>query len=481
MNKIHLFVLAILCIGYMQQALNAQCNPPTSLMQRDEFFSNPAFGIHISIKKDRLDRPYVYITSKNAGLKIFDISSVNNPVLITTIPPSLYGNLDAIQVVQEDHYLYLTLGDIWNTNQEAGLAIIDVENPSQAKVLDFYTHSGSIGGAGSVFIENDLAYLAAMRNGLIILDIKDKNKIVFKSQIKFSNAFPHKDSANVAAYNARGIWVQDSIAYVCYDRGGLRLVNVVDPLRPKQLVQYCYGPLIDKATAYNAVCIYNQYAYVSLDYYGMEILDISNPQNIKQVAWWHPNTWADTSNNFQTWSNSRGHANELIYDSSCHKIYMACGRTDIAVLDVEDPHHPTTCAEFGSDSDNYGSWGIDFFKQRAYVSYIWSPFFPPYSNYTGFRSLEGKDCQSTATNQLLRKKLIEEFIDRDAEAYIQLNLKETCQECQVSLYNLEGLKLLDKSIRNAQHVKIPFQANQGIYYLVLQTKNQQEILKFFHR
>lgn len=480
MKKIHLFILALLCICNIQQAIKAQCNPPTSLVQRDEFFSNPAFGIHISIKKDRLDRPFIYVTSKNAGLKIFDISSVNNPTLVATISPTLFGNLDAIQVVQEGQLLYLTLGDIWNTNQEAGLAIIDVKNPLQAKVTDYYVHPGSSGGAGSVFIQNGLAYLAAMRNGLIILDIQDKNKIVFKSQVKLSNSFPHKDSSNVAAYNARGIWVRDSIAYICYDRGGLRLVDVSNPLKIQQIAQYCFAPLIDKATAYNAICIYEHYAFVSLDYYGMEVLDISNPKNLKQVSWWHPMTWADTSTNFQTWANSKGHANELIYDSSCHKIIMACGRTDLVVLDVADPKQPTTCALFGSDSDDYGTWGIDFYKQNAYVSYIWSPFFPPYSNYTGFRIVDVKDCQTTRTMQFLKGSLIQQFQDPVADGSIQLNLKDVFKQVQLSIYTIEGLKLLEQSFQNRQQLNISFQAKQGIYWLIVQTGNQQEVLKFFH-
>ena len=109
MKNIQLFIFTLFCVCYIQHSIKAQCNPPTSLVQRDEFFSNPAFGIHISIKKDRLDRPFVYVTSKNAGLKIFDISSVNNPTLVATISPTLFGNLDAIQVVQEGQLLYLMI------------------------------------------------------------------------------------------------------------------------------------------------------------------------------------------------------------------------------------------------------------------------------------------------------------------------------------------------------------------------------------
>lgn len=459
----------------------SQCKPAINLIQTGELFTNPAFGIGVSIKKDRLDRPYVYLSNKSAGLKIYNVSNESNPLLVATVLPSEYGNLDAIQVIQEGPYLYLTLGDIWNTNQQAGLAILDVANPLQVKVLDYYIHPGSSGGAGSVYIKDGIAYLAAMRNGLIVLDVHDKSNILFKSQVKFSNTFPHEDSSNVAAFNARGIWVKDSIAYICYDRGGLRLVAISDPLHAKQIGQYCYEPLIDKATAYNSICIYNNYAFLSLDYYGMEILDISDPSHLKQVSWWHPPTWADTTNNFQIWANSRGHANELIYDSSCHKIYMACGRTDIAVLDVEDPSHPITCLEFGSDSDDYGTWGIDFYKQKAYASYIWSPFFPPYSNYTGFRIVDVKGCQATDTKYFNKEKLIQDFQIHTEDDYIQINFKEEIQKVLVSLYNVDGKKLQIQTFQNKQQVKIPFQFNQGIYWLVLQAGSQQEVIKFFHR
>ena len=382
-----------LCLFSMQ--LGAQCLPGhTDSLPGLRQFSNPAFGNFLSIKKDRLGRAMVYCATKDGGLKIFDVGT-GVPFLLQQFPVSMFRQSDVINIQQINEHLYVCLGDIWNNHEASGLAVFDVEHATDIRLLDTLFFPPFPGGVSTLFIDHEMAYLATMQHGMLIVDVDDKTDLKFISQLTFGNDFPHKDSSNALAYNARGIWVQGNYAYVCYDRGGLRIVDVRDPHMPKEVGRYCFEALVDSATAYNHLWIHQNLAYLAIDYAGLEILDITDPMHPKHVSWWHPDTWANPTNNFNRWSNSRGHANEIVYDESCQRIYLAAGNTDAVSIDVSNPLQPTTCTLYELNAEHYGSWGLDFHRDVLYLAYIWSPFFPPYSNYTGFCMYQTKDCKST--------------------------------------------------------------------------------------
>lgn len=377
----------------------AQCTGWNKLVATDSVFTNPAFGNTTTSKIDRLHRSYTYLATVNGGVKVYDNNTLGNPVLVATLPVSSLGNLDAISLYQDSIWLYVALGNIWNTgSQMAGLAIIDVSNPLLPNVSDVYVHSGLAGGAGAVVTRGNYAYLAANQNGLVILNISNKSNIQLISSLTLSNNYPHTSMGSGSMYNARGMGLNGNHAYVCYDRGGLRIIDVSNVNAPVQTNQYCFSRLIDKTTAYNNIAIYGNRAYVAIDYYGMEILDITNPNNVSQIGWWHPATWADTTTDFSIWANSKGHANEIYYDNTCQKVYLAAGKSDAVAIDVSIPSAPETCEMYGSTTDAYGTWGLDFFENKLSVAYIWSVVAPPYSNYTGFKLLQ-INCGSTGLTE----------------------------------------------------------------------------------
>ena len=366
----------------------AQCSGWGTFTALTDTFYNPAFGNGITPERDRLSRPYVYLAAKASGIKIFDISGPN-PTQTAAVTFADLGNADAINLHQDSIWLYVTLGDIWNTTQESGMAIVDVSDPTSPVVLDVYDHPNSTGGAGAVSVRGDYAYLAGMGTGLIILNIANKSDIQFVSVLPLVNTFPHStlQQGNDEMYNARGIALKDDHAFITYDRGGLRVVDISNVNAPTQVEAHCYAPLIDHATAYNNVVIHGDLAFVAMDYYGMEILDISDPLDVTQVSYWRPATWPEATNDILVWSNAEGHANELAYDPACKNIYLAAGKSDVISIDVSDPANPTTCETFGTPSDDYGTWGLDFFDGKVYIAYIYSPLFPPHSFYTGFREI----------------------------------------------------------------------------------------------
>lgn len=475
-KKIVLFLICAAGINIIINSLQAQCTDWKQLQVIDSIFTNPFFGISTTPEADKLNRPIEYVASVSGGLKIYNNNDAGNPILLSTIPKSNLGNLDVINLYQDSIWLYVCLGNIWDTTEMAGLAIIDVTNPSSPQIMDYYIYPGLTGGSGAVAIQGPYAYLAANKNGLIILDISNKNKIQFKSKLILDQHFPHSKTGSTSLYNARGIALQGHFAYVCFDRGGLRIIDISDANAPIQINQYCFPALIDKATAYNNIVIHNHLAFVSIDYYGMEILDISNPKSIVQLGWWHPNSWAEATNDFIIWSNSAGHANELAYDLDCNIIYIAAGKSDLVAIDVSDPQHPQTCQTYGTPDDDYGTWGLDFYNHKVHISYIWSPVTPPHSNYTGFKILQ-TNCTPTDIKTPFKK----------IECSLYPN--PTLGPIHINTFgqNVKAITILNPY---GQVVQTPLYLNNeisladlptGIYYINIQTQNSIFLKKLFKR
>lgn len=463
MKKINLLIILVTMLTTTQKIIQAQCTAWTNLQATDSIFTNPAFGNATTPEADKLHRPYDYLATVAGGVKVYNNNASGSPYTVSTIPKTSLGNLDAINLFQDSIWLYVCLGNIWNTSERAGIAIIDVSNPLIPNVLDVYIYPGLTGGSGAIVVKDNYAYLAANKNGLIILDISNKSSIQLKSALPFSNTFPHSVTGSSSLYNARGIGLKGNYAYVCYDRGGLRVVDVSNVNSPVQINQYCFYPLTNKVTAYNNIAIHNNLAYVAIDYYGMEILDITNPNSITQVGWWHPNSWADTTNNFSTWANSNGHANELAYDSICKKIYLAAGKSDIVVIDVSNPSAPTTCQKYGSTSDTYGTWGLDLFDEKIHVAYIWSVAAPPYSNYTGYKILS-TNCTATSMNENNNSLFNFTLFPNPTSGNIHLDmigqrLKNT------KIHNLIGELLQEYTTTDFSITNLP----SGIYFVTTQT------------
>lgn len=373
----------------------------------------------------------------------------------------------------------MTLGDIWSNEEKSGLAILDVSDPENAFVTDVYSFPDPTGGAGCVVVREPFAYLAAMRNGLIILNVSDKSDIQFISQLTFENNFPHTMIGGNGLYNARGIDLLDNIAYICYDRGALRVVNIADEEHPVEINKYCFAPLINKATAYNNIFIHDTLAFVALDYYGMEILDISDPLDIQQLGWWHPETWADTTNEYSVWANSRGHANELSYDHECQRVYVAAGKSDVVAIDVSNPYDPVTCGLYGSDMDNYGTWGLDYFNDRVYAAYIWTFIFPPFSHYTGFAELIVNKCISSSGNENFQGNTVtvspNPFFDQ-----FQIEFADGVTRAEIMVMDMYGHMLYKETINHTASCTIHLKAVPGIYFLQVRTANELKLIKLLN-
>src|SRR5688572_9919445 len=100
------------------QNLSAQGCGNMNLQLKSDIPSTCHF-IVMTMIHDVLDRPYLYVANKTAGLVIYEISDPTTPSKVASVPISQYGNLDVMSLTQEGNYVYLALGDHFNKSGQA--------------------------------------------------------------------------------------------------------------------------------------------------------------------------------------------------------------------------------------------------------------------------------------------------------------------------------------------------------------------------
>jgi hypothetical protein len=328
----------------------------------------PGGGLPMSMIRDASDRPFLYVASKEAGLRIYDVTE--SPRLVRSIPTSELERMHVMNVTQHENRLYLALGDHWGRGRTpqsgAGLAVIDVRDPGRARVAGVWKDADAGGGGGAVAVKGPVAYLAAMGSGLIVLDVSDPMAIRVLARLQPDPAFPdaRPDRKKI---NARAVTIRDDLLFLCYDAGGVRVLDVADPKRPVEVGRYANPAMNGRPRAYNNIALNGTLAYVTVDYVGLEVLDISNPRAIKPVSWWNP--WNPQLDGWR-WFSSPGHANEIAYDARRGIVLMSAGRTDLVAVDVSDPARPRQVGSIGEVDDAKATWGLSMHGDRVYLSYI---------------------------------------------------------------------------------------------------------------
>ncbi len=343
-------------------------------------------AITLTMLHDQQDRPYLYVANKEAGLKIYDVSNLKKPMPVAAVSSKSFASLHVMNLTQDDNYVYLAIGNHFNNKQSPGMAIADVSDPAKPVLISYWTLPSSSGGSGIVKVQDNYAYLGAMGNGLIILDISDKTKIKFISQfipaINYPDPKPKK-----SLFNARGMQVKDDLVYLCYDAGGLRIINTKDKTKPVEIGRFSNPVMNGKPRAYNNIVVDDGLAYITVDYCGMEILNVKDLADIKSIGWWNP--YGCPRNN---WFSSPVHANEIAYNKDCNLVFISTGKSDLDIINVSNPAVPVLCKEFGGPTNGMGTWGVSLYKDQVYLSYTCA-FIPFSSNWTGVKILTHENCR----------------------------------------------------------------------------------------
>lgn len=462
--------LAASCVAH------TQCVNPVTLTAGFELpfaFPNQA----MTVKPDKSGRDFMYVAGKEQGLLIYDISNINSPSHVHTFPKQDFMNMDVMNITQDGNFLYLALGNHFNTTTDyPGMAIIDVADPAQAAITDVWQHTTYRNGAGIVGVEGNYAYLGAMELGLIILDITDKNNISFVSQFIPDISFPNPNNPDPQKFNARGMTVKDDVVYLCYDAGGLRIINVADKQNPVETGRYSNPLLFNRPRAYNNIVLDDTLVYIAIDYCGMEVLNVSDTSNITQVGWWNP--WAcETPAN--TWFNSPGHTNEIEFDENCKLLFMSTGRGDGHVVNVSNPAQPDSCNRFGGTSDNQGTWGIGLRGDKIFAGYIFVPLgIPFFSNWGGVKLFTWSSACSTGIETTENTDEFYVFPNPAADE-INIYITKNTGKTNILISDVTGKIVFSVLSEYDDMLKIPvsFFAN-GMYSVIAQSNKGTEYSRF---
>ena len=399
--KIYLRARFIIVIFYVMLTSFAysQCSQSINLQhQVDIPVQFPLLQHNMTAKRDTMaSKPYLYVAGKERGLVIYNISNLTSPILTASILPSAMQNLDVMSLTQAGNYLYLALGDFFNSGSEnSGMAIVDISLPAAPILMSVYSYSLS-SGSGHVAVDGNYAYLSAMQNGIIVFDVTNKSNIqlvsVFKPSIHFPKVNPN--TSEQQKINVRQITVKNNVLYVCDDAGGIRVVNATNKNNLLETGQYSNSLLSSRPRAYNNLILNDTLAYVAADYCGVEILNIKDTSNITQVGWWNPYNCESVATN---WFTSPGYANELDYDENCKLLFVSTGRNDMRVINVANPSAPDSCTSYGNSTDSLGTWGISRYQNQLFLTYIstWPLFTPFPSKWSGVKILTyNNSCLST--------------------------------------------------------------------------------------
>ena len=423
---------------------------------------------------DKLGRDYLYVTANLLGLKIYETSSGLN--LIQTMDPSVLTD-DASTVTQRDSLLYVGLGGIFgDTNVVGAMAIVDVADPTNPQLLDVWTdpntNPGLASGVGVVRVQGDYAYLGEMAEGLTILNISNPSAITFVSKLTPEIDFPHPNN-DQKKVNARGMEIVDTLLYLCYDAGGVRVINIADVFNPVQIGQFSNPVTIlppptnwNLPRAYNNILIEDTLAYVAVDYCGLEVWSVSDPTNALLLAHWNP---VDCPLNGQ-WEQAPVHANEMVLQSECNMLFVSTGKSELMVLDIADPYAPYAVDSFGTVLDTTGTWGLDVTDENIYLTYAYVvdlPILPEafFGDWGGIKKLTYDNCGLSLKEEGQTNIVI---FPNPAESKVYVRGVPT--DFNYELVDLTGQSIQAGEGKSDSAIDVS-QCLSGVYFILIYTEN----------
>jgi hypothetical protein len=257
-------------------------------------------------EKIALDNDNAFIALHNAGLSIVDISDKSMPVELVTINDNQGWVVDVVAANSIGYFLKKG-----NTGIEDKLIIMDANQPS-APIAEI---EGAVTVRGRIALHNERLYLQSDTGKLAIYDISTPSTPVLISNDNFPitvtamivsgnylyatersllNIIDISDAENpiiISSLSTNSEYglnqmtiVGDLMLAASYKHANF--IDIKDPTQPKLLNTYT------PPNSIKGISLISDYAVIATQYGGVQILDISNIENIINTGYELPGRWA---------------------------------------------------------------------------------------------------------------------------------------------------------------------------------------------
>jgi hypothetical protein len=220
----------------------------------------------------------LYVASKDTGVVVFDISDPANPTFVRTVPSGA-APLDIHTVLVDGDRLYGMAP--W---PESATFVFDVSQPlapvlRQRIQLPFVD---PFDAPHDAFTYEGRLYLNHTLGGYSVIDVSDLENVKQLGRYAYANSYSH--------HNAVGTFAGRTLAFEGSEGPGahLRVLDVTDPAHIVKIGQYLPRPL---SSIHNMLLVGTR-LYVAWYNEGVRVLDVSNPTQPREVAYF--NTFRET-------------------------------------------------------------------------------------------------------------------------------------------------------------------------------------------
>jgi hypothetical protein len=221
-----------------------------------------AYGVHI-------EADMAYVAAHEDGLKVFDISNPDTPLLIGALSTGDYS----WDVWVHDGYAYLA-------DLNTGVSVIDVSSPERPRLIGSVSWSSRYPSSEVIRGEGDTVFVAAGNRGLIAIDVSDPANPKVASKYR-----PLRIGA------AEGLYVRDGIVYLAQGSeleikiggfeveisttidNGLHIIDAQDPYSIRLVGKIGFLGWVE------GVHLFGDYAYVANTWNGVRSIDVSDIYN----------------------------------------------------------------------------------------------------------------------------------------------------------------------------------------------------------
>jgi hypothetical protein len=237
-----------------------------------------------------------------------------------------------------------------NTDQE--LAIYDISSPAAParkyeEGLNLYRQGVPFYGGRflNLGVHENYVYMLMYFDEVVVINVADPAHPVQAGWYS-----PRSGQGGQSEAVGLDIAFQDHYAYIAYDWGGLLVLDLTNPAHPTK------AALLDTPGKARGVAVAGSYAYVADSEAGLRVIDISNPTRPREVGFYPTTTFLAAK--VAAWDHYVG----LLQTFSLQGL----ATSDLLILDVTDPTHPTRVSESSQAPDAGLDLAVD--GRYAYIA-----------------------------------------------------------------------------------------------------------------